>query len=155
MKKIMLHFFLLFALPNVPFSQQSKKAYGIPEFIDSAKFVKELSVDKSIHELYNQLKKKKDYVTYKYDFTISSKGVVTPGIYGDMKPLDDFIKNKFNRYRWQVLNEHVKKMNKYGTMDINIIPVKKLIQIQIFFSDGSTDQITHLQSSMNTTIKME
>lgn len=114
-------------------------------FPDGPKFMQDLIKSKACKKLYKMAKDSSDYITYRYEFELSKNKVINPIFEEDQifQQLNLFMKEKFKHYSWKTGKNDahfINKINYYGTLIITMLPMRKIIRLEIGISDGKISE---------------
>lgn len=121
-------------------------------FLDSTTFIQDLLQSKACNKLYKMARDSSDYIEFHYDFKLSTNDEIKPVFFQQgviFQQLNLFVENKFKHYQWQIRKGNIlviKKMNYYGSLKITMLPMLKIVRLEIVISDGE------ISSSMNSKI---
>ena len=111
-------------------------------FLDSTSFIQDLLKSKACNKLYKMARDSSDYIEFHCDFKLNTNNEIKPVFFqqgGIFQQLNLFVKNKFKHYQWQIRPGKVrviKKMNYYGSLKITMLPMLKIVRLEILISDG-------------------
>lgn len=164
MRKLVVYFVFIL-LCSLSLSSYSQKRTGsnlfiAPVFIDSGRLVKDIVTSTNLKDILKYQSNEGIPESYTYDFKIDPNGKVISGVlYPDSIYLsvNKFIKDIFNRYKWQPARKlgcSKCRVTGYGIFTISFITIENNAKLEIIIFNGKIGERMRKKVVYSNTIKL-